>query len=106
MRMEFRTVSEGGTLNESAVGKNGDIYPDGAGKPIKAGARIRFNMHYHSVGQEITDETSNVRSDACYKLACPTYRLPAAYAQPRQGAVHGRNLPEHGSGATQLREPI
>jgi hypothetical protein len=51
-------VSEGGTLNEYAVGKNGDIYPDGAGKLIKAGARIRFNVHYHAIGQTITDQTS------------------------------------------------
>ena len=51
-------VSEGGTLNEYAVGKNGDIYPDGAGKLIKAGARIRFNLHYHAIGQTITDQTS------------------------------------------------
>lgn len=51
-------VSEGGTLNEYASGKNGDIYPDGAGKLIKAGARIQFAMHYHAVGQEITDRTS------------------------------------------------
>ena len=33
-------VSEGGTLNEYASGKNGDIYPDGSGKLMKAGARI------------------------------------------------------------------
>src|SRR5579871_3010013 len=46
---------EGGTLNEYAVGKYGDIYPDGAGKLMKAGARIRFNMHYHAVGQVIKD---------------------------------------------------
>jgi hypothetical protein len=51
-------VSEGGTLNEYAVGKNGDIYPEGSGKLIKAGARIRFNLHYHSIGQQITDRTS------------------------------------------------
>ena len=51
-------VSEGGTLNEYAVGKNGDIYPEGSGKLIKAGARIRFNLHYHSIGQAITDRTS------------------------------------------------
>ncbi len=49
---------EGGTLNEYAVGKNGDVYPEGSGKLIKAGARIRFNMHYHAVGETITDRTS------------------------------------------------
>jgi len=48
----------GGVLNEYAVGKNGDIFPDGSGKLIKAGSKIRFNMHYHSVGEEIKDQTS------------------------------------------------
>ncbi len=47
----------GGTLVEYAVGKNGDIYPDGAARLIKAGAGINFNMHYHSVGEEVRDRT-------------------------------------------------
>jgi len=47
-----------GSLNEFAVGKNGDIYPEGSGKLIKAGSQLRFGMHYHSIGQEITDRTS------------------------------------------------
>ncbi len=47
----------GGTLVEYAVGKNGDIFPDGAGKLMKAGSKIRFNMHYHSVGEAITDRS-------------------------------------------------
>ena len=51
-------VSDSGTLNEYAVGKNGDIYPEDAGKLMKAGSRIQFNMHYHAVGQEITDRTT------------------------------------------------
>ena len=47
-----------GQLNEYAVGKNGDIFPDGSGKLIKAGTKFRFGMHYHSIGQETTDRTS------------------------------------------------
>lgn len=47
----------GGTLVEYAVGKNGDIYPDGAGRLLRAGSTINFNMHYHSVGEAITDRT-------------------------------------------------
>jgi hypothetical protein len=47
----------GGTLVEYAVGKNGDIFPDGSGKLMKAGARVRFNMHYHAIGQPVTDRT-------------------------------------------------
>jgi hypothetical protein len=45
-------------LNEYAVGKNGDIYPDNSGKLMKAGSEIEFNMHYHSVGEEAIDRTS------------------------------------------------
>jgi hypothetical protein len=48
----------GGTLVEYAVGKNGDIFTDGAGKLMKAGAKVRFNMHYHAVGQPVVDRTS------------------------------------------------
>jgi len=47
----------GGTLVEYAVGKNGDIYPEHAGRLMKAGSKINFNMHYHSVGEAITDRT-------------------------------------------------
>ncbi len=44
-------------LNEYAVGKNGDILPEGTGKLVKAGAKIRFNLHYHSSGKETRDRT-------------------------------------------------
>src|SRR5262249_21722278 len=40
-------------LNEFAVGKNADIYPEGSGLLIKAGAKIRVNLHLHSTGEEI-----------------------------------------------------
>ena len=48
---------QGGFLNEYAVGKNGDIFPEGTGRLVKAGAKIRFNMHYHSLGEEKVDQT-------------------------------------------------
>ena len=44
-------------LNEYAVGKNGDILPDKTGKLMKAGAKVRFNIHYHSSGRETTDRS-------------------------------------------------
>ncbi len=47
-----------GQLNEYAAGKNGDVFPEGSGKLIKAGSKFRFGMHYHSNGQETTDRTS------------------------------------------------
>ena len=49
--------SGSGTLVEYAVGKNGDIFPDGSGKLMKAGAKVRFNMHYHAIGEPVIDRT-------------------------------------------------
>jgi hypothetical protein len=48
---------DGGTLkgpflNEYAVGKNGDIFPEGAGRLIKAGTKINFNIHLHAINEE------------------------------------------------------
>ena len=40
-------------MNEYAVGKNADLYPDGVGKLIKAGTTIDMNIHQHSIGEEI-----------------------------------------------------
>ena len=44
-------------LNEYAVGKNGDILPEGTGKLMKAGSKVRFNIHYHSNGKETADRS-------------------------------------------------
>ena len=56
-------TSGGGTLVEYAVGKNGDVFPEGSGKLMKAGAKVRFNMHYHSVGE--AGHGSHARSASC-----------------------------------------
>lgn len=39
-------------LNEYAVGKNADIFPANAGRLIKAGSKIHFNLHLHPWGQQ------------------------------------------------------
>jgi hypothetical protein len=46
------------SLSEFAVGKYGDIYPEGAGRLLKAGSKINFSLHLHSVGEEIPAEVS------------------------------------------------
>ena len=43
---------QGTFLNEYALGKNADVFPEGAGRLIKAGTRINFNLHLHSMGEE------------------------------------------------------
>jgi hypothetical protein len=37
------------------VGNQGDFYPAGTGRLLKAGAKIRFSGHYHCIGEETTD---------------------------------------------------
>jgi hypothetical protein len=54
-RLDDRPTNNESFLNEYAVGKNGDILPDGTAKLVKAGSRIRFNLHYHPVGKETSD---------------------------------------------------
>ena len=46
----------GAFLTEFAVGKNGDVFRENTGKLLKAGAGISYDIHYHSVGEEITDQ--------------------------------------------------
>ncbi len=45
-------------LNEYAQGKNGDAFPENTGRLVTASSLIRFNMHYSSIGREVTDRTS------------------------------------------------
>jgi hypothetical protein len=54
-RLDDRPTNSESFLNEFAVGKNGDILPDGTAKLVKAGAKIRFNLHYHPSGKETVD---------------------------------------------------
>ena len=49
---------QGVFLNEYAIGKQGDVFPDGSGRLIKAGTKINFQMHLHSTGKE--DTATNV----------------------------------------------
>jgi hypothetical protein len=49
---------QGVFLNEYAIGKQGDVFPDGSGRLIKAGTKINFQMHLHSSG---TDTPTNVK---------------------------------------------
>ena len=47
-------------LSEYALGKTGDIHPDGSGRLVQAGTKIRWNMHYsqNPNGKDTTDRTS------------------------------------------------
>ena len=49
---------QGAMLVEYAVGNQGDFYPDGSGRLLKAGAKIRFSGHFHCIGEATTDVSS------------------------------------------------
>jgi hypothetical protein len=49
---DSRIDRQGTFLNEYALGKNGDVFPEGAARLIKAGTKINFNLHLHAIGQE------------------------------------------------------
>ncbi len=50
---------EGGLqLHEYAVGKYGDIFNDNTGRLLKAGTRLRFDMHYFAIGSEQHNKTT------------------------------------------------
>jgi hypothetical protein len=57
---EDRATAEraGGFLNEYALGKNGDIFDEGTGRLIKAGSKIRMNVHFHSNGETVPAKVS------------------------------------------------
>jgi hypothetical protein len=56
-RVDAEGNPQGSLLIEYAVGKTGDVYAEGTGKLLMAGAKIRFGAHYHSIGEEIHDRT-------------------------------------------------
>ena len=49
------TESADSYLSEYAVGKDGEVFPDDTGRLIKAGAKLRVNVHDHSTGRQLTD---------------------------------------------------
>lgn len=44
-----------GLLMEWAIGKNYDMYRPGSGKLLEPGAKIKWDIHYHAVGEPIRD---------------------------------------------------
>jgi hypothetical protein len=52
------TPETGVQLHEYAVGKYGDIFADNTGRLLKAGTRLRFDMHYFAIGAEQHNHTT------------------------------------------------
>lgn len=87
-------ISMQGLLMEWAVNKNYDIYRPNTGKLLVPGARIWWEMHYHAVGEQITDHVEL----AIYlypKDETPKYRtyLTAFIATPGTAAFGQLDIP-------------
>src|SRR4029078_7199828 len=77
---------EGGVqLHEYAVGKYGDIVGENTGRLLKAGTRLRYDMHYFAVGSEQHNKTT-IAFKFYPKDVVPKYQGPAQ-------AI--RHLPNH-----------
>ena len=50
-----RPPAEKECFTEWAQGKGGEIYPDNVGKLVMPGTKAYFRIHYHAVGEEVTD---------------------------------------------------
>ncbi len=81
----------GGYFSEFAVGKIGDRFRENSGKLMKAGSKIKFDIHYHSVGKELTDQ-SEVAVWFYPKGVTPKYRV-FAQAMGVQDSMKTLDLP-------------
>jgi hypothetical protein len=75
-------------LNEYAVGKNADIFPENSGRLIRAGSKIHFNLHLHPDG-EATPVSVSLGLKLFPKGVVPKY---VAFTQ-HMGDVNDLDLP-------------
>ena len=76
-----------GTFMEWAVGKEGEIFPDDAGKLMLPGAQIQWDIHYHAIGEEVPDDVVELGvyfHDAGYT---PKYRTILHGMRGHQGGI-------------------
>ena len=81
----------GSYFTEFAVGKIGDLFRKNTGKLLKADSKLRYDLHYHSVGEEITDSTE-VGIWLYPKGYTPKYRVYAQAMGVRQ-AMQSLDIP-------------
>jgi hypothetical protein len=97
-------------LMEWAVGKQNDVYPADSGKLLVPGARVRWELHLHAVGEEIRDHVE-LAVWLYPKGQEPKYKtdLAVLLATPRSGGSQVIDIPPNSTavtyGTTVLRQP-
>jgi hypothetical protein len=75
---------QGVFLNEYAIGKQGDVFPDGSGRLIKAGTKINFQMHLHATGKEDTPTNVMLGLKFYPKGYVPTHAINSTTVSARE----------------------
>jgi len=83
---EELNAGNGGLLMEWAIGKQYDIYRPDTGKLLLPGAHIRWEMHYHAVGEAIRDHVE-LGVYLYPKGQVPKYRTRLTLFQAAPGSV-------------------
>src|SRR3989441_8902908 len=82
------------SLSEYAVGKNAEIMPEGVGILVKPGSVIKFNVHYHSIGEEVVDTRAELGVVFYPKGYVPKYRqFRRGMGSPVHGNINGIDVP-------------
>jgi hypothetical protein len=91
---EPKQEDDAGLFMEWAVGKQGEVMRPNSGKLMLPGSRIVWDIHYHAVGEEITD---NVEMAIYFypKGEEPKYRQVLALFHAIQGGPRGLDIPPH-----------
>jgi hypothetical protein len=89
-----------GLFMEWAVGKQGEIMRPNSGKLMLPGSKIIFEVHYHAVGEEITD---SVELGIYFypKGQEPKYRQVLAALTSVAGGAQNIDIPPHGTFVSQ-----
>jgi hypothetical protein len=100
------TSEEREYFTEWAQGKAGEIYPENAGKFVTPGTKAAFRIHYHAVGEEISD-TIEVAWWFHPKDKTPKYSLeymPLGRVTPENLQIPPNTVTQH-QGVTVLKAP-
>src|SRR4029077_13795324 len=98
-------AGQAGLFMEWAVGKQGEIMRPGSGKLMLPGSQIIFEMHYHSVGEQITD---HVELGIYFypKGEEPKYRQTLAALQSVAGGSRNIDIPPNSTFMSQNFIPM
>lgn len=93
---------QGGTLTEFALGKVGELIPDGACRMVPAEAMVSWEIHYSPQGEVVEDDVIEVGLWFYPKGHEPEYRQTLRnYPLERQGPGPVLDLAPHGTAMTQ-----